>query len=216
VPFFSLRDFAGRVPAEEREVANLVLAGAFDAFDLPRPELLWKVRLLFGENGSPARRNGRTLFGTEAELDQPLIDFPEIRDYAKEQRVESEFEVLGLSATAHPLEFFEEWLKEKDAVPAAEVPERSGEIISVGGWLVTTRRVRTSGGGFMRFITLEDRTGVVEAVLFPDVYRRFGHLLRGYGPYLFRGKVEDTHGASMLTVGYVALAPTEKEEKQGW
>ncbi len=208
MPFMSLRDFASRVPAEEREVTNLILAGAFDAFDLPRPELLWKVRLLFGENGTPARRRGRTLFGTEAELDQPRIDFPVIKDYAKEQRVESEFEVLGLSATAHPLEFFEEWLREKGAVPAAEVPRRIGEIISVGGWLVTTRRVRTNRGGFMRFITLEDRTGTIEAVLFPDVYRRFGHLLRGYGPYLFKGQVEDAHGASTLTVGHVALAPS--------
>ena len=36
-PFLSLRDFTTRVPAEEREVTNLILAGAFDAFDLPRP-----------------------------------------------------------------------------------------------------------------------------------------------------------------------------------
>ena len=118
--------------------------------------------------------------------------------------------MLGLSATAHPLEFFEDWFREKGVTPAAEVGEHAGAILSVGGWLVTTRRVRTSSGGFMRFITLEDRTGVVEAVLFPDVYRRFGHLLRGNGPYLFRGKVEDTHGAATLTVGYVALAPTER------
>ncbi len=207
--FVSLRDFVSRVPAEEREVANLVLAGAFDAFDLPRPELLWKLRILFGEKGSPARRKARTLFGTEADLDEPRIDFPKIRDYAVEQRVESEFEVLGLSATAHPLEFFEEWFREKGVTAAAEVSEHAGEIISVGGWLVTTRRIRTSSGGFMRFITLEDRTGVVEVVLFPDVYRRFGHLLRGYGPYLFRGKVEDAHGASTLTALYAALAPTE-------
>ena len=33
-PFLSLRDFVTRVPAEEREVRNLVLAGAFDAFEV--------------------------------------------------------------------------------------------------------------------------------------------------------------------------------------
>ncbi len=207
-PFFSLRDFANRVPAEERELENLVLAGAFDAFDLPRPELLMRVRLLFGMTGSPARRTERTLFGPRFHLDTPDFELPRLRDYAKAERVQSEFEVLGLSATAHPLEFFEEWLKEKGALPAAELSRHIGQFVSVGGWLVTTRRVRTGRGQFMRFITLEDRTGVIEAVLFPDVYHRFGHLLRSAGPYLFRGKVEDTHGASTLTVGYVALAPT--------
>jgi DNA-directed DNA polymerase III PolC len=214
-PFVSLRDFVLRVPAEEREVENLALAGAFDAFDMPRPALLWRAKVLFGKNGSPARRRGDTLFGSEAELSLPEEGaFPEVRPYAKEKLVESEFEVLGLSATGHPLEFFEDWLREKGAVPARDLPRHSGRIVSVGGWLVTTRRVPTAKREFMRFLTLEDRTGVVEAVLFPDVYRRFGHLIRGYGPYLLRGKVENAHGALTLTVGHVALAPTE--EPAGW
>jgi DNA polymerase III alpha subunit len=61
----------------------------------------------------------------------------------------------------------------------------------------------------MRFLTLEDRTGTVEAVLFPAAYRRFGHLLRGAGPYLLRGRMEDAHGAPSLTVEEVAVVPTE-------
>ena len=207
--FVSLRDFVLRVPAEEREVTNLALAGAFDAFDLPRPALLMKVRLLFGNGASPARRRRETLFGTEADLLEQDDPFPEIADYAKEQSVQTEFEVLGLSATAHPLEFFEEWLREKGAVAAAEIGDYAGRVVSVGGWLVTTRRVRTGRGQLMRFLSIEDRTGVVEGVMFPDVYRKFGHLLKGYGPYLLRGKVEDTHGATTLTVGYLDVAPTE-------
>lgn len=215
-PFLSLKDFATRIVAEEREVANLVLSGAFDAFDLPRPALLWRVKALFGKEGSPARKSGSTLFGPESDLAIPAdeLPFPESRPYAKEVLVQSEFETLGLSATAHPLLFFEEWLREKGALPAAELSEHRGRTVTVGGWLVTTRRVRTSRGEFMRFLTLEDRTGVLEAVIFPDVYRRFGHLIRGHGPYLLRGRVEDAHGAATLTVGHLALAPTE--EPHGW
>ena len=97
---------------------------------------------------------------------------------------------------------------------ARDLAEHRGESVTVGGWLVTTRRVPTKRGGFMRFLTIEDRSGTVEAVLFPDVYRRFGHLIRGYGPYLLRGRVEDAHGAITLTVGSLELAPTE--EKAGW
>ena len=205
-PFLSLKDFVTRVPAEEREAANLILAGAFDAFDQTRPSLLWRLRMLYGKSGPPARRRGVTLFGTEAELAAPTdLEIPDVPGYGKEMLVESEYEVLGLSATGHPLEFFEDWLREKGAVPAAELPDRAGAIVSVGGWLVTTRRVRTKTGAFMRFVTLEDRTGTVETVIFPDVYRRFGHLLRGYGPYLFRGKVEVKHGAVTVTVGHVVL-----------
>jgi DNA polymerase-3 subunit alpha/error-prone DNA polymerase len=215
-PFLSMKDFVARIPAEEREVANLVLAGAFDAFDQVRPALLWRLRVLYGKDGAPARRRGESLFGREAELaTRDEIEIPDLPAYPREKLVESEFEVLGLSATGHPLEFFTQWLDEQGAVPAASLPARAGEVASVGGWLVTTRRVRTKRGEFMRFVTLEDRTGTVEAVLFPDVYRRFGHLLRGYGPYLFRGRVEDKHGAVTMTVDYVAPAPTE-ESHAGW
>jgi DNA-directed DNA polymerase III PolC len=215
-PFLSLRDFVTRVPAEEREVQNLILAGAFDPFDLPRPALLWRLRVLFGRAGSPARREVETLFGRGADLRAPPPNqpFPDLPAYSREGQVEAEFEALGLSATAHPLEFFEEWLRERGAVSADELPRWAGRTASVGGWLVTTRRVRTKTGEYMRFLTLEDRTGTVEAVVFPAVYHRFGHLIRGYGPYLLRGRVEDTHGAVTLTVGYVDVAPTE--EPQGW
>ena len=81
--------------------------------------------------------------------------------------------------------------------------------------MTTTRRIRTSAGEFMRFLTIEDRTGTVEAVIFPNAYRRYGHLLRGHGPYLMAGKVENTHGATTLTVSHLELAPT-KEEPRGW
>ncbi|MEN8149692.1 MAG: DNA polymerase III subunit alpha, partial [Planctomycetota bacterium] len=84
-PFLSLRDFVTRVPAEEREVSNLVLAGAFDAFDQPRPALLWRLRILFGKNGSPARRGAATLFGRESDLAVGAgsdLEFPDLPDYA--------------------------------------------------------------------------------------------------------------------------------------
>jgi len=219
-PFLSLRDFVTRVPGEEREVANLVLAGAFDAFDQPRPALLWRLRVLFGKNGSPARRGAATLFGRESEIAAGAgadLDFPDVGGYAKERRVESEFEVLGLSATAHPLEFFEEWLREKGAISTAEFAERRGGHVTVGGWMTTTRRIRTKAGEFMRFLTIEDRTGTLEAVIFPAVYQRYGHLLRGHGPYLLKGTVEHTHGAATLTVGHIALPPTDgTHPPRGW
>jgi DNA-directed DNA polymerase III PolC len=200
--FVSLKDFALRVPASEREVGNLVRAGAFDIFDLPRAALLWRVKALYARDGSPARRGERTLFGTGGELSLPSpdLEFPELPADPKERLVEAEFEVLGLSATAHPLEFFEERLREAGVVPARDLPGRVGHRVVAAGWLVTTRRVRTARGELMRFLTLEDRTGTLEAVLFPDTYRRFGHLLRGAGPYLLEGRMEDTHGAQTLTV----------------
>ena len=41
----------------------------------------------------------------------------------------------------------------------------------------------------MKFISIEDRSGLVEVTLFPPAYRRLGHLLTTTGPYLVQGQV---------------------------
>ena len=80
-----------------------------------------------------------------------------------------------------------------------------GRRVTIAGWLVTTRRAVTRDRQYMKFRTLEDRFGTVEVILFPEAYRRFGHLIHGYGPYLVRGKVELNHRAIGLTADWLAL-----------
>jgi len=70
--------------------------------------------------------------------------------------------------------------------------------VELVGWLAASRPVRTSEGRWMRFLTLEDESGIAEVVLFPDVYARDGHRLRGRGPFRIRGRVEDQMGACTL------------------
>ena len=55
----------------------------------------------------------------------------------------------------------------------------------------------------MEFATFDDGDGLVETVLFPDVYRERGHVLFDQGPFIFRGKVEEEFGAITLTVTHL-------------
>ena len=50
----------------------------------------------------------------------------------------------------------------------------------------------------MRFLTLEDESGLAEVILFPDVYRRDGHRLAEHGVVCVTGVVEDQMGACNL------------------
>ena len=47
----------------------------------------------------------------------------------------------------------------------------------------------------MRFLTLEDPTGLAEVVLWPDVYQRDGHRLTEFGVLCVTGVVQDQLGA---------------------
>ena len=73
-----------------------------------------------------------------------------------------------------------------------------GERVRVAGLLAAARRVATTRGDIMLFLTLDDGTGLVECTLFPDAYRRAMGRLSGLGPFVAEGRVESTHGAVTL------------------
>jgi len=45
---------------------------------------------------------------------------------------------------------------------------------------------------------------VIECTFFPDVYRRFCHMLDHQRPYLLHGKVEEDFGAITMTVEHAS------------
>jgi DNA polymerase III alpha subunit len=55
----------------------------------------------------------------------------------------------------------------------------------------------------MQFATFDDGEGLVECVLFPDVYRERSHVLFDQGPFIFRGKVEEEFGAITVTITHL-------------
>ena len=69
--------------------------------------------------------------------------------------------------------------------------------------LTTAKPVHTLKDEPMEFATFDDGHGLIETVLFPDVYRERGHVLFDQGPFIFRGKVEEEFGAVTLTVTHL-------------
>jgi DNA polymerase III alpha subunit len=69
------------------------------------------------------------------------------------------------------------------------------------------RRAVTKKHEYMKFLTLEDRHGVVEAVVFPDVYRRCGATTAGPGCYRVTGQVDEQHGAVNVVADDIQQIP---------
>ena len=59
----------------------------------------------------------------------------------------------------------------------------------------------------MRFLTLEDESGLTEAVLFAEANERFAAVLVGPGPYLVTGQAQDQMGAVTLHVSKIQGPP---------
>ena len=73
------------------------------------------------------------------------------------------------------------------------------------GWIISTQKTKTKAGESMQFLSCEDLTATYEAVFFPVVYRKFGRLLRGRGPYVIEGIVEDDFGHTPLKVEKIVI-----------
>src|SRR4029079_7498649 len=84
--------------------------------------------------------------------------------------------------------------------PSTELHRHVGGQVLMAGMLTTAKPVHTLKDEPMEFATFDDGHGLVETVLFPDIYRERGHVLFDQGPFIFRGKVEEEFGAVTLTV----------------
>jgi DNA polymerase III alpha subunit len=223
-PFFNVEVFVQRlrrraVTLPETLVERLILLGAFDLLEGTRPEKLWRYRL-----GARGREEARArLERGEAELESdgritPRSLFPDallpkapivpcLPEFSEEERARFEMEWLGFTTALHPLEMGRGALRTEDlaALPLAEAPSHVGREVQIQAWLAAMRRHRARpsrgpnrGGGWMCFLTFEDETGMLEVVLFPDVYRRFGAEISGQGRYRVRGRIESREGAVAL------------------
>ncbi len=71
----------------------------------------------------------------------------------------------------------------------------------MAGWMLSAKLLATkTDGRQMKMLTLEDNTGVFEAVLFPRVYSRFATRTLTRGPYLVHGTVDMELGSPTLNV----------------
>jgi len=209
-PFTGLEDFLSRVAASRPEVEALVLAGALDFTGRSRPQLLCLTAAAFElfrrrrrERGGP---DPGDLFGAAVAPAAPW-PVPPLPEFAEPQRLWLEWSVLGLCVGPHPMALFRSESPARESVPAREAETREGKRVRVAGLVAARRTVPTRTGRSMQFVTLEDETGLVECTLFPEAHARYRGRVRGLGPYVAEGRVEEQYGAPTLNVERICRVP---------
>jgi len=182
-PYHSLEDFLSRVDPRPQEAEYLARVGALDGLGTI-PAILKRL-----QSGWMAGQ--MSLFSLDAVVEE---------DWNLEQKMTAQLELLGASLEAHPLELVADQIAKSGAITTAEAVERIGQSVTIAGIRQTSRRSRTAGGETMLFLTFEDIDGVLDAIIFPEVYRQARSIIASNAPMLLTGVMElnADHGEPVL------------------
>jgi DNA polymerase-3 subunit alpha len=204
--FRSLYDFCERIELRflnKRVFESLIKSGAMDSLGA-REGMLASVddAVAALQRASRARESGQHgLFGTAAAPAPIDFELREAAPWSEEERLASEYAMLGFYVSGHPLAKYASRLQELKTVSLGEVEaQRNGKEITVGALIVGVRPMRSKKGARWAIYTLQDMTGVQELLAFPESFTRLEALLKPGTPLLLKARVQVEEAGTRLSL----------------
>ena len=191
---FELCDSVDPRLLNRRVLESLVKAGALDSFGARRAQLYAVIDRAM-ERGQKIQRDSAStqhgLFMAGASAQEPLEpELPDAEEWPEYELLANEFATLGFYISGHPLDKYSARLKELKAVELAAMEgRRNGEDVAIGALVSSIRPMRSRKGDRWAILNLQDMTGQLEALVFPDAFARLETLLKSDVPLLLRGRV---------------------------
>ena len=194
----------------KRVLESLVKSGAMDS--LGRRAQLASVLDKAMEQAQKAHRDAESgqhgLFGVfqQDEVHATNDQLPNIPDWDEHTRLAAEKEILGFFISGHPLEKYRDKLEGLRALSTSElaaIKTSTGkdETLCTAGIISNLRVLKSKRGDFYAQGALEDMTGSIEMIIFPEAYKRLQEKVKLEVPVLVKGGVRSEEGSNTkLTV----------------
>ncbi|NRB40554.1 MAG: DNA polymerase III subunit alpha [Pseudomonadales bacterium] len=221
-PFTDLFDFCARTDARKvnkRALEALVKAGAFDTLDVPRWVLMKaipdavKAALQQSHNSSSGIDD---LFGVmDDSVDSDVYEHcRNVQSWTGRERLAGEKETLGVFLTGHPIDDYEDDLKQLKVKRLSRL-HADKRAQTVAGMIVEKRFVKTKRGDSMAIITLDDGSGRIDATIFaktlPDVQDKLGT----DDVIIVKGEIENDEYAGGLRMRVMSIMDIGEARAQG-
>jgi DNA polymerase III subunit alpha len=196
--FTTLFEFCESVDARvlnKRVLESLVRSGAMDGLGAHRAQMMVSIDRAMdrAQKLQRARESGQHgLFGGgSAPTVTPQPDaLPDVEEWAEHELLAAEYSTLGFYISGHPLDKYAGRLKDLTAIELSTIEgRRNGEDIVVAGIIVQTRPMRSRRGARWAILALQDRTGVIDALVFPEAFQKLEPLLKAATPLLVKARV---------------------------
>jgi DNA polymerase-3 subunit alpha len=126
--------------------------------------------------------------------------------WAEHDRLAGEYATLGYYVSGHPLSKYADRLRELRAVSLGTMEgRRAGEEIAVAGIVVATRQMRSRRGARWAILSLQDETGMVEVLVFPEAFSKLEPVLKSGAMLFMRGRVNVEEAGTRLAASDARL-----------
>ncbi len=220
--FESLEQFFTTVDlrrVNKKTVECLIKSGGFSGFGFHRAQLLEGFSDFIDRSESirKDRETGQvSLFSMDESIQtDQKVSLPEKEPWKRSTRLAFEKEVLGFYLSDHPLKGISELTRiwaSHDVKALKAMNTKSKQFVV--GLISTMREIITKKGTRMAFAQLEDLSGGMELVIFPNAYAEFEQVLKSDKPLLIGGQLEaDDNGAKILVDSIVLVESLFKKTK---
>jgi error-prone DNA polymerase len=201
VAFESLDDFKRRVELTKEELRTLAELGALNCFAEHRRAAMWKVEeqppeplfavgVVAGIGDPGGNKRGRK----QAGIGDPGYNSP-LLPMSMPERVKADYTAMNLTTGPHPMKLLRSQLP--DIWRAADLRSaRHGATVQIAGNVICRQRPGTAKG--FVFISLEDETGVSNAIITPDLFERMRLLITEEPFLLIEGVVQNTDNVVLI------------------
>jgi DNA polymerase-3 subunit alpha len=160
----------------KKVIESLIKCGAFDFTGASRRQLIDILDRTLTWAASHAKEdvNQFGLFASKGiAVDAPEPALPNGPPWPVKEMLKAEREALGFYITAHPLDKYESDLKRFTTASCEELPEKGDQSkVTLGGVIQRLQLKNSRKGDRYAAFTLEDKTGTVEIICWPETYRK--------------------------------------------
>jgi DNA polymerase-3 subunit alpha len=197
----SFSDFCERMlkyDLNRRALESLIKCGAFDSFGYKRRQLLLHYEAILSQKEAQNKLNldGQLNLFMEEDLAANLQEnIPDEEEFNTRELLRQEKDVIGFYLTGHPLA---EYSQVKQALEISSIREviseesssyKDGDDVTVMGIIQSKTLKTTKNSSTMAFVTLDDGSGSIEAVIFPKTLELFKTKINNDAIVLIKGKI---------------------------
>ncbi|MBQ9973171.1 MAG: DNA polymerase III subunit alpha [Firmicutes bacterium] len=177
----------------KKSLESLIKAGAFDCLNENRAQHMAVYEMLLESAQSNSKKNiegQMSLFqmaDTSDIMNEASVagELPDVANFSQELLTSMEKEMLGVYLTHHPLDEYREVIGRIKTTSCEEISEageegsliHDGMSVTVAGIISSKKTLITKSNKMMAFVDLEDLSGTIEVIVFPNIFEKCRSLI---------------------------------------